>query len=219
VIPRSLLALVMLAGAAACAPRLVVLSPTNFYIAYTPTVVNSAAGSGGILVEVIGNPFDAPQADLERTITSAMTGSHFGPPVDFVTTPPEDFRSPYRIVMVFDAAQAYGEAKLCREGRSIVPSAGDQDGAAEQGTGDQGTGDQGAADQSGQVVKVYAALCAGQGPLTGVNGRVGEVTGLDDPKFRQLISQLTTNLLPPFNPDRRDGGSEFFSNIGLGRDA
>lgn len=206
-IPRSLLALVMLAGAAACAPRLVVLSPTNFYIAYTPTVVNSAAGSGGILVEVIGNPFDAPHADLERTITSAMTGSHFGPPVDFVTTPPEGFRSPYRIVMVFDSVQAYGEAKLCREGRSIVPSAGDQDGAAEQGG------------EGGQVVKVYAALCAGQGPLTGVNGRVGEVTGLDDPKFRQLISQLTTNLLPPFNPDRRDGGSEFFSNIGLGRDA
>lgn len=205
-IRRSLLVLAILTGAAACAPRLVVLSPTNFYIAYTPTVVNSAAASGGILVEVVGNPFDAPQADLERTITSAMTGSHFGPPVNFVTTPPEDFRSPYRIVMVFDAAQAYGEAKLCREGRSIEPS-----GAVDQGDGEGGGG--------GKVVKVYAGLCAGQGPLTGVNGRVGEVTGLDDPKFRQLISQLTTNLLPPFNPDRRDGGSEFFSNIGLGRAA
>jgi len=206
VIRRSLLVLAILTGAAACAPRLVVLSPTNFYIAYTPTVVNSAAASGGILVEVVGNPFDAPQADLERTITSAMTGSHFGPPVNFVTTPPEDFRSPYRIVMVFDAAQGYGEAKLCREGRSIEPS-----GAVDQGDGEGGGG--------GKVVKVYAGLCAGQGPLTGVNGRVGEVTGLDDPKFRQLISQLTTNLLPPFNPDRRDGGSEFFSNIGLGRAA
>jgi hypothetical protein len=184
---RSLVILLVLAGAlSACAPGRVVLSPTNFYITYTPSVVNSAAASGGMLVEVVGNPFDVAKSDLERTITDDMRGAHFGPPVNFVTAKPEGFTSPYRIVMVFDDTRGYTEAKLCKEGTSIEP----------------GTG--------GEYVRIYAALCAGTQPLTGVNGRVGEVTSPDDPKFRQLIRQITTNLLPPWNPDRRDDGSGLF---------
>jgi hypothetical protein len=182
---RSPLILLVLAGlASACTPNTVVLSPTSFYGAYYPTVLNSAAASGGMLVEVVGNPFDAPKTDLESAITSAMTGSHFGPPVRFVTTKPEGFTSPYRIVLVFDDTRNYTEAKLCKEGTSIEPGSG------------------------GQYVRVHAALCAAEQPLTGVNGRVGGVTGAvtspDDRKFRQLISQMTTNLLPPYNPDRGD---------------
>lgn len=190
-IRRSLLLLLILAGAgSACSTSGVVLSPTNYYITYTPSVLNSAAASGGMLVEVVGNPFDAPSAELDSAITSAMTGSHFGPPVDFVTTPPEGFTSPYRIVLVFDDTRGYTEAKLCNEGTSIEP----------------GTG--------GEFVKVNAALCAGTQPLTGVNGRVGEVTSPTDPKFHRLMSQITTNLLPPFNPDRRDDNSGMFLSLG-----
>jgi hypothetical protein len=63
-------------------------------------------------------------------------------------------------------------------------------------------------------VKVNAALCAGTQPLTGVNGRVGEVTSPTDPKFHRLMSQITTNLLPPFNPDRRDDNSGMFLSLG-----
>ena len=183
------LILLVFAGASACSPGSVVLSPTSYYITYTPSVLNSAAASGGMLVEVVGNPFDAPNADLDRAITGAMTGSHFGPPVNFVTTKPEGFTSPYRVVLVFDDTRNYTEAKLCKEGTSIEPGSG------------------------GDRVKVHAALCAAKQPLTGVNGRVGEVTGPDDPKFRRLISQLTTNLLPPGNPDRRENGSGLFLSL------
>ncbi len=185
-IRKSLLSLVILAGAgAACTSTDVVLSPTSYYGAYTPTVLNYAATSGGILVEVVGNPFDAPKGDLERAITGAMTGSHFGPNVDFVTTPPEGFRSPYRIVMVFDSTQGYTQHKLCSQTESIEPDA-------------------------GESVRVNAALCAAEKPLTGVTGWVSDVTGPDDPKFRRLISQITTSLLPPSNPDRRSGLSGVF---------
>ena len=74
--------LLLLAGLApACGTDIVVLSPTSFYAAYSPTVLNYAATHGGILVEVVGNPFDAPSDDLEHAITGAMRGSHFGQPV------------------------------------------------------------------------------------------------------------------------------------------
>jgi len=176
---KPLFAMVVLSGAVtACVGSGAVVSPTNFYGAYTPTVLSYSATSGGILVEVVGNPFDAPKDELQQAVTGAMTGSHFGPPVDFVTTPPEDFRSPYRIVLVFDSAHGYTEQKLCREGRSLQPEQGDS-------------------------VWAHAALCAADSPLTGLSGRVADVTGPDDPKFGRLISQMTTNLLPPFNPDRR----------------
>ena len=185
-IRKSLLSLVVLAGAAsACTSTDVVLSPTSYYGAYTPSVLNYSATSGGILVEVVGNPFDAPKADLERSITGAMAGSHFGPQVDFVTTPPEDFRSPYRIVMVFDSTQGYTQAKLCAQTETIQPEA-------------------------GETVRAHAALCAAEQPLTGVNGRVSDVTGPDDPKFGRFIAQMTTNLLPPSNPDRRNGDNGIF---------
>jgi len=186
VIRQSLLSIAILAGAAtACTSTDVVLSPTSYFGAYTPTVLNNAATTGGMLVEVIGNPFDAPKADLERSITGAMTGSHFGPHVDFVTTPPEGFSSPYRIVMVFDSNQGYTQIKLCGQTGSIAP-------------------------EPGESVRVHTALCAADKPLTGVSGRVRDVTGPDDPKFRRLIAQITTNLLPPNNPDRRDGDRGLF---------
>lgn len=188
---HTLLSLAILAGAGtACTSTDVVLSPTNYYGAYTPTVLNNAATTGGMLVEVLGNPFDAPMDDLEREITGAMDGSHFGPHVDFVTTPPEDFRSPYRIVMVFDSERGYTLQKLCGQTKSITPAATDS-------------------------VRVHTALCAAEKPLTGLTGWVAEAQSPEDPKFRRLIAQITTNLLPPFNPDRRDGDSGmFFSSRG-----
>ncbi len=46
---KSLLSLVVLAGAAsACTSTDVVLSPTSYYGAYTPTVLSYSATSGGI---------------------------------------------------------------------------------------------------------------------------------------------------------------------------
>jgi hypothetical protein len=185
VIRRSLIALVLAGAAASCANTGVVLSPASYYGAYSPSALSYSATSGGILVQVVGNPFDVPQADLERAVTGAMTGSHFGPAVDFVTARSDGFRSPYRIVMVFDSAQGYTEGKLCRESGPFETGA-------------------------GEIVKVQAALCAGETALTGVSGRVAQVTGPDDPQFRRLISQITMNLLPPSHPDHDKGDRGIF---------
>ncbi len=177
---RKLLLALVLLSPTACSTNTVVLSPTSFYAAYTPTVLNYAATHGGILTEVTGNPFDAPQEDLEQAVTQSMTGSHFGPRVAFVTTPPEEFSSPYRVVLVFDAAQNHTNLKLCRFDHGIDP-------------------------QTGEKVRVHAALCANESPLTAVSGEVGEASDPGDPRFHQLIRQITVNLFPPFNPDRGSG--------------
>ncbi len=171
----------------ACATGTVVVSPLEYYPGYTPTVLNYAATQGGMLTEVVGNPFEQDsQEQLERTITRAMATSHFGPELPFITTPPEDFASPYRVVVVFDPAQNISEYKVCRY--ESEPAAARKNG----------------------IVRVHAVLCANEKPLTAISGRVGGIESPGDPRFRRLISQMSLLLFPPYDPNGRDGGDVEF---------
>ncbi len=163
----------------------VVLSPTSYYPAYTPTVLNYASTHGGILIEVVGNPFEASKEELDRAVTGIMAGSHFGPNVAFVTEPPEDFRSPYRVVLLFDSRPGISSYALCRYDVEAAPP------------------------EAGGKLRVHAALCARDAPLTAVRGSVGGDVGLDDARFRKLLGQITINLFPAYNPDRESGGRFF----------
>ncbi len=163
----------------------VVLSPTSYYPAYTPTVLNYASTHGGILIEVVGNPFEVPKEELDRAVARIMAGSHFGPNVAFVTEPPEDFRSPYRVVLLFDARPGMSAHALCGSGVDTVPR------------------------ETGGKLRVHAVLCARDAPLTAVSGSVSGDVGLDDSRFRKLLGQITINLFPPYNPDR-ESDNRFF---------
>ena len=162
----------------------VVLSPTSYYSGYNPTVLNYAATHGGILTEVLGNPFEVPKDDLERVIVRVMAGSHFGPAVAFVTTPPDNFLSPYRVVLLFDSKPGYTALKLCRYDAEANPP------------------------QTNGVLRVHAALCANEKPLTAVSGYLAGESSLDDARFRRLIGQITTNLFPRRDPNQ--GNNRFF---------
>ena len=73
---------------------------------------------------------------------------YFGPPVPFLTERPEDFASPYRVVLLFDSHPGYSAHKLCgADLESVEPTAND-------------------------VVRLHAALCANENPLTTLSGRV-----------------------------------------------
>ena len=109
-----------------------------------------------------------------------MARSHFGPSLPFVVTPPEDFASPYRVILLFDNVQFYTTQKLCgRSPDSFEP-------------------------RTNGTIRIHAALCANEKPLTSLSGHISGPSGPDDPRFNKLIGQITINLLPPFNPDRRD---------------
>ncbi len=172
-----------LAGAAPSAWSMgdVVLTPTSYYAMYTPTVLNYAASRGGMLTQVVGNPFDVPKEELESSITQVMTHSHFGPKMGFITTPPPNYASPYRVVLLFDDVKGYTTQRLCRESPDSFESK-----------------------MEGRL-RIHAALCANEKPLTGLSGSISGASGPDDPLFHKLIGQITVNLLPPFNPDRSNG--------------
>ena len=191
VLMRFAFAALMLGAASPASPMgQVVVSPTSFYPGYTPSILNYAATHGGILTQVVGNPFDVPQEDLDRAIAGVMAVSHFGQNVPFVTTRPEGFRSPYRVIVLFDNQRGYTTVKLCGEDPASFQPA-----------------------WEGKL-RIHAALCANKNPLTSVFGDIAGATGPNDPLFRKLIGQITLGLLPPFNPDRQDPSDHFMRPFG-----
>lgn len=159
--------------AAALAMSATAIAPAYYYAGYTPTVLNYAAAKGGMLTQVVGNPFEQVNRDqLNSEINGVMAQSHFGPHLPFMSEAPADFASPYRVVLLFDPVQTITGYQLCA-----------YDG-------------QPAATSPGGTVRVHAALCANNKPLTAVSGEIGGVSSPSDPAFKQLIGQMTVLLFP-----------------------
>ncbi len=139
-----------------------------------------AAAQGAMLTEIRGNPFDAPKAELDKTVTETMYGAHFGPLVRFVTQDeaPPGLKSPYRVVMLMNPEETTNSKELC--------------------TGNPAPG----AGTPGQV-KIAAAVCAEDLMETSIWGKVAEVTGPDDSGFKALIRQMTMQLFPHQDTDDR----------------
>ena len=154
---------------------------------WDPATVDYMAAQGGVLTEVKGNPFDAPKPEVEKAITDAMYGAHFGSLVPFVTEVPQNHTSPYRVIMLFNPERTVNASKMCRQEAS--PGAG-----------------------SPGEVKLLAVLCAREYRETSVIGRASDVSGPQDPKFRQLVRAMTSRLLPRENQQNREdagGGSDW----------
>ena len=169
---------------AACAGTPTVL-PSNVTASYTPDIINYSAGKGGMLTEVVGNPFNAPKAELEAAVVETAEDSHFGQDIPFFTRPPEGYTSPYRVVFAMNPAPGTDFYELCggkAETRLRAPSESDQ---------------------------VAAALCARETVITSVRGSVAGPLGPRDPAFLQLIAQMTLALFPPDAPERRGRDGRF----------
>jgi hypothetical protein len=166
----------ILAGCAGGGP---VLQPPQTYSAYTPQILNYAAQKGGMLVEVIGNPFQASKQDLDAVIADTLANSHFGQKIPFFTQAPANYTSPYRVVVALNPAPGTSAYKLCAGGVQ--------------------TQARGPRDPD----RVQAALCAQDQVVTSVGGYVFGPTGPRDPNFVGLIAQTSHALFPPTSPDQR----------------
>lgn len=156
-----------------------VLQPAYISGAYQLDMLNYAASRGGMLTEVVGNPFQAPKHEIDQTVTASMAKSHFGPDLPFVTSVPAENTSPYRVVMLFNPAPNARADSICEN--SAQPTAA----------------------QPGEV-SVMAAFCSSDDRVTSTVGSVSGVTSPKDPAFQNLVRQVTIALFPPKNPDRRN---------------
>ena len=146
---------------------------------WSPAKLGYAAGQGAMLTEIRGNPFEAPKNEVDAIITDTMYGAHFGPRLPFVTKVPQDHKSPYRVVMLFDPEETMNSDKLCSE----TPQPGPSD---------------------PERIRIAAAFCAQDLHETSVWGTVGRTADPNDPNFKSLIRNMTTQLFPSQDPNERD---------------
>jgi hypothetical protein len=133
------------------------------------------AGAGRDLrVVVAGNPFGGDQADFDGAVTGYMQGNHWGQATNFTTRPGESMRDSYHVVMLFNPPKTFPGIKLCREEPAALPREARDDG-----------------------VVLFAAFCRRNESLTEIKGYVEAVDGPADPKFGELVAQVTNGLFPP----------------------
>lgn len=179
--PKTLRTTLTAAGVAAlaagCAGQPVVHS-AHLDDAYQTEMLTYAAKQGGMLTEIVGTPFGAERAAVARRVTEAFEAAHFGPELDFFTEAPSDYRSPYKVVVLFDPAPGVGAPGLC-------------------------AGDARPQVEAGGTVRVLAVFCSAEQRVNSAYGSLAGATGLDDPSFGALMQQLGLQLFPAQEPLRR----------------
>lgn len=130
---------------------------------------------GPLLIEVPVNPFDAPDAATEGAVLDGARGSIAGFPIPMTTDPADAGSRKWRVVFSLDGPAASSRGRPC-DGLVRTP-----------------------ANPTG--VLAVATFCDGAESLASVTGGAGGVSRPDDPRFRQLVSQMMWQLFIPYDPD------------------
>jgi len=126
----------------------------------------AAGASDEISTRVWANPFEAPVTATETVVVEALAQARNNPGWHFTTQPQvEVFGRPYIGVLFNFPRGQKGWACADFSGRELDPPL------------------------PGQVT-VLAAICRGGAPLAAVRGHADNVTGPDDPAFRNLMVQV-----------------------------
>ncbi len=158
---------------------------TYYDTSYTPiSDISIAGGSGELLTQILGNPFNVPQQQFDRAVTDAMYGAHFGPPTHFTTMPRGSFQRIFAVRLVFDSAAPMNINTICTAPPAPAPP---RTGPA-----------------SGNV-SLSAAFCQEGRVLSYLEAGGSGYKGPDDPRFVGFIQYVTSTLFPPQNSTLRRG--------------
>lgn len=180
--PKTLRASAAMAGVLvlnACAG--VVQSTASQDVAFRTGVLSTfayAAAVGEMNTVIVGNPFNVPKGELDRIVTDAMQGNHYGPRTTFTTTPSADARPQYRIVMMFDRPRAQQRQQVCGPRESLIP------------------------EPDAARLHLTTAFCARNQLLSWVESSIARPETPDEPGFRRMIANATFNLIPSRDDDR-----------------
>lgn len=153
--------------------------------AYRPYLYGYGAGRRDLTTLILGNPFDIDQAQLDSKVVAMLNESPtFLQPTNFTTTPGPSARPDFKAVILFNRAIVLPN-QVCRA-PDRVPVA-----------------------DLGATLRLSATFCHG-GYLSTVTGELQDVTGIDDPRLRDLIRKMVPLLFPPIDPTRQDDGGMRF---------
>jgi len=141
-----------------------------------------ATHKGAIVTHITGNPFGGAQPAFAETVRRMMYGQPEGRPVEFVASANDKTLAPFKVVLAFNAPLSVDGHDLCE------------------------TGDRTAAGPTGTTLRASIAFCEGDSLKSDAYARVDGIKGIDDPKFQELVQQITRSMVPPDGSD--DSGDD-----------
>ena len=160
---------------------------------YRPYVFGYAAGRRDLTTIIVGNPFDIDKAELDSRLVDMLNESpNFLQPTHFTTTPGPSARPEFRAVLLLN--RQFGLPSLACRTPQQIPAV-----------------------DLGATTRLVAVFCQQGGYLSTVTGELQGVTGIDDPRFRQLIGQMVPLLFPPIDPTEDDNNMLFLIGAGACR--
>ena len=159
---------------AACSADTVKVQPT-YVGSYDPGMLQYAVSKGAILTEVVGNPFDVPQEEVDAAVIRSMTGATFGRMARFTTKVSPDNNSPYRVVVLLDPAPRAQANRLCSNPNQPTAASTDR-------------------------IRAMAAFCSSDREITSISGSTAKAQETGDPAFSELIQRMTMDLFPIQDP-------------------
>lgn len=197
-----------------------VTKPAYYTSSYDPRGnLGYAQSHGGMPVEFRNLPFPEQEAETVAIVLKTLQANVVMPNVGFFDAReiPEDFRSPYYVVMGFGGSVSASQYHLCRR----PPTARDDEAVVttprkvakdvvDTVLGAVGAEYQGATPPSEPPPpaqpasdSIEAAFCVNRELLTSTAGWTWQPpTGPDDPDFVSLVAQVTRDIFPPVNPQR-----------------
>jgi hypothetical protein len=136
---------------------------------YSSSEFFAAADGRDLRTTIQGNPFGTPAFD--RAVTAIMTSTPVGPKTRFTTNPGPSANRDYSVTLVFNPSPDLLAVDLCNA--QSIPTA-----AAK------------------RPIVARAAFCAAGGEASAVSGYLDQATGPEDPKFADLIRDMTLRLFP-----------------------
>ncbi len=144
-----------------------------------------ATKDGKINTHVVGSPFSAAAGNFKNTVTSMMYGSTFGRNVKFVSSPPNTEKYRFHVVVTFNVTRSINMADLCENPTRLK------------------------SDPTRKTTSMEAIFCQGGYPLSYASGYVSGLTGPSDPRFAQLVREVTLSMIPRYDDTRSSGYSPF----------
>jgi len=171
---RSWLPALLAAGALSSCADIVTVNDPVTQPNYIMGEERYAARNGSIRVEVAGDTFGlAPEPFAERVVNQMRRGYYRH---DFFTREASSATDPrYKIVMMFNPAPGVSGHDLCAAPQPLPPQAPET------------------------RTSLLAAFCGGPVALSDVNGWV-RLSGVEDPKFAELIDGVTNHIFPRRDP-------------------
>ncbi len=140
---------------------------------------------GTIKTHVVGSPFTEADPSFARTVTAYMKGATRGRDVTFIPSPRNTTKHAFHVVIVFNGKNPLIETEVCENADEIatVPSPNN--------------------------TVMFAVFCQDGYPLSYAAGFVDGLTSPADPRFEQLVKQVSRAMTPGYDDFRSSGFTPF----------